>query len=359
MLHTVLTERFGIRFPILGAPMAGIAHGRLARAVTEGGGLGMVGVGSTDGVDLIGREAVVASDDDRLPFGVGLMAWALDRRPELLDAAIEARPDLVSVSFGSPAAYVGPLHDAGIVVASQAQELPTAIAAVEAGVDLIVAQGTEAGGHTGEVGTLPLLQRLLEALDVPVLAAGGIATPRGLAAVLAAGAAGAWVGTCLLACPEAACRAEARARVLADTEVDTVRTRVFDVAQRIPWPEGFVGRALRNRFTEAWDHREAELAGDVAATAQLSAAKERGDYDVAYVYAGQAVGLVENARPAAEVIRHLGEGVEAPPPRAPRPARVGRRSAVATDLSRRRMIRRGATDRSARRGLLVRLGREA
>jgi len=91
--------------------------------------------------------------------------------------------------------------------------------------------------------------------------------------------------------------------VLAATEVDTVRTRVFDVAQGIPWPEGFVGRPLRNRFTEAWDHREAELAGDVVAMAQLSAAKERGDYHVAYVYAGQAVGLVENARPAAEVIR--------------------------------------------------------
>jgi len=132
MLHTELTEYLGIRFPILGAPMAGVAHGRLARAVTEAGGLGMIGVGSTDGVDLVGREAAVASDANRLPFGIGLMAWALERRPELLEATIAARPTLVSVSFGSLAAYVGPLHDVGIVVASQAQDLPTAITAVGA-----------------------------------------------------------------------------------------------------------------------------------------------------------------------------------------------------------------------------------
>lgn len=310
MLHTALTERLGIRLPILGAPMGGVAHGRLARAVTEGGGLGMLGVGSTDGVDLVAQQGPVASDGGRLPFGIGLMAWALEHRPELLDAAIGARPTLVSISFGSPAAYVGPLHDAGIVVAAQAQDLRGAVVAAEAGVDVVVAQGTEAGGHTGEVGTLPLLQRLLEDLEVPVVAAGGIATPRGLAAVLAAGAAGAWVGTCLLACPEATGRSEARAKVLAATETDTVRTRVFDIAQGIPWPERFAGRALRNRFSEAWADREAELAGDEAAAAQLSAAKERGDYDVAYVYAGQAVGLVESSRPAAEVIRDLGAKAE-------------------------------------------------
>jgi nitronate monooxygenase len=311
VLHTELTEQLGIRFPIVGAPMAGVAHGRLARAVTEGGGLGMIGVGSTDGIDLIGREAVVASDQGRLPFGIGLMAWALDQRPELLEMAIAAQPALVSVSFGSTAAYVQPLRDAGIVVVAQVQDLPSATAAAEAGVDYVVAQGTEAGGHTGKVGTLPLLQLLLDGFDLPVLAAGGIATPRGVAAVLAAGAAGAWVGTCLLASPEAASRPEARAVVLAATETDTVLTRVFDIAQGIPWPEGFAGRALRNRFSDTWEHREAELAVDEAAAALLAAAKTDGDYDAAFIYAGQAVGSLHQERGAAEVITELGEATEA------------------------------------------------
>ena len=307
-LHTSLTDRLGVTLPIIGAPMAGVAHGALARAVTEGGGLGMIGVGSTDRAELIDREAPVASAGGRLPFGIGLMAWALDDRPELLEQALAVRPSLVSVSFGSPGPYVGALHDAGIVVASQVQDTAGAVAAVDAGVDIVVAQGTDAGGHTGSVGTLPLLQLVLDAVDIPVVAAGGIATARGLAAVLAAGAAGAWVGTCLLACAEAATTPGARDKVLAADETDTVLTRVFDVAQGIGWPEAFAGRALRNGFTDAWHGREAELAADPAARRRLADARKAGDYDTAFVYAGQAVALVRQSLPAAQVVRSLGEG---------------------------------------------------
>ena len=307
-LRTSLTERLDVDLPIIGAPMAGVAHGALARAVTEGGGLGMIGVGSTDRAELIAREAPVASDSGRLPFGIGLMAWALEERLELLEGTLEARPTLVSVSFGSPGPYVAALHDARIMVASQVQDVAGAVAAAEAGVDILVAQGTDAGGHTGTVGTLPLLQLVLDAVDMPVVAAGGIATARGVAAVLAAGAAGAWVGTCLLACPEATTTAGARAKVLAAGETDTVLTRVFDVAQGIGWPESFAGRALRNRFSDTWHGRETELAADPAAGRHLAEARKAGDYDTAYVYAGQAVGLVRQSRPAAEVVRGLGEG---------------------------------------------------
>ena len=306
--RTSLTERLGVSLPIIGAPMAGVAHGALARAVTEGGGLGMIGVGSTDRAELIAREAPIASDSGRLPFGIGLMAWALHDRPELLERTLEARPTLVSVSFGSPGPYVAALHDAGIVVASQVQDVAGAVAAADAGVDIVVAQGTDAGGHTGTVGTLPLLQLVLDAVDALVVAAGGIATARGVAAVLAAGAAGAWVGTCLLACPEATTTAGARAKVLAAGETDTVLTRVFDVAQGIAWPEVFAGRALRNRFSDTWHGREGDLAADPVAGRQLAEARKTGDYDTAYIYAGQAVGLVRQSRPAAEVVRELGEG---------------------------------------------------
>ena len=307
-LRTALTERLGVALPIIGAPMAGVAHGALARAVTEGGGLGMIGVGSADRAELIAREAAVASARGRHPFGIGLMAWALDDRPELLDETVAARPTLVSVSFGSPGPYVEVLHAAGILVASQVQDRAGAVAAAEAGVDIVVAQGTDAGGHTGTVGTLPLLQLVLDAVELPVVAAGGIATARGLAAVLAAGAAGAWVGTCLLACPESASSARARAKVLAAGETDTILTRVFDVGQGIGWPERFAGRALRNSFTDAWQGRETELAADAHARQRLAEARGADDFDIAYIYAGQAVGLVRRSLPAAQVVRDLGEG---------------------------------------------------
>ena len=307
-LRTSLTERLGVALPIIGAPMAGVAHGALARAVTEGGGLGMIGVGSTDRAELIAREAPVASAGGRLPFGIGLMAWALGDRPELLEQTLAARPALVSISFGSPNPYVQLLHDAGITVASQVQDTARAVAAADAGVDILVAQGTDAGGHTGTVGTMPLLQLVLDAVDVPVLAAGGIATPRGVAGALAAGAAGVWVGTCLLACPETATTARSRDEVLASNETDTILTRVFDVAQGIGWPATFGGRALRNRFTDTWHGREEELVADAEARRQVADARKAGDYDIACIYAGQAVGLVRRSLPAAQVIRHLGEG---------------------------------------------------
>src|SRR5579885_770703 len=214
MLHTFLTASWDLRYPIIGAPMAGAAGGRLARAVSQAGGLGMIGIGSKTPVEYIAREAALARGDDQERFGIGLMAWALESRPELLDAAIEARPLLISISFGSPAPYVEQVHRQGIHLATQVHSRAEALEAAQAGVDLIVAQGTEAGGHTGQVSTLPLLQIVLEAVQTPVVAAGGIASPRGVAAALAAGAQGVWVGTCLLAAPESETSEPARARLL-------------------------------------------------------------------------------------------------------------------------------------------------
>ena len=134
----------------------------------------MIGVGSDAPVSYIETETTLARGDDDTRFGLGLFVWAIERRPELLDAAIAARPTLLALSFGSPAPYVERVHSAGIRVAAQVGTVETAGEAAAAGVDLVVAQGTEAGGHTGHVGTLPLLQAVLETVDLPVLAAGGI-----------------------------------------------------------------------------------------------------------------------------------------------------------------------------------------
>lgn len=311
MLHTYLTKSWHLRYPIIGAPMAYVGRGRLAHAVSEAGGLGMIGIGSTESVDFLVREATIARGTDQTRFGIGMHTWAIERRPDLLDAAIEANPFLISISFGSPAPYVERLHRHGILLATQVNTRAEAIQAARDGVDLIVAQGTEAGGHvTGQVSALPLLQSVLDAVQVPVLAAGGIASPRGLAAALAAGAEGVWVGTALLASPECENTEQARARIVQAQETDTVLTRAFDVAQGLSWPAQYPGRALRNRFTDQWHSHIDSLPQANEARQQLKEAIANKNYDLAYIYAGQAVGLVTRQQSAGDVIQYLGEEAE-------------------------------------------------
>ncbi len=305
-----LTERFDLSVPVVSAPMAGPAEGALAAAVSAAGGLGMVGVGGARGPDWVREQAAVAAEPGRA-YGIGLMAWVLERRPEQLEAVLAARPALVSVSYGPFERFVPALRDAGITVATQAGNLEEARRAERAGVDVLVARGAEAGGHgRADVGTLPLLEQVLDTVGLPVLAAGGIGTGRGLAGVLAMGAAGGWVGTAFLMCHEAANRPAARARLREARATDTAYGRVFDVAQRAGWPPEFGGRALRNEYFTRWEHRLDELATDEAAAEELSDGMRRGDYDVGYLYAGQGVGLLREERTASDVLTELA-GAEA------------------------------------------------
>ncbi|MGN6576475.1 MAG: NAD(P)H-dependent flavin oxidoreductase [Nocardioides sp.] len=306
MIRTWLTERFDLAVPVVGAPMAGPGEGRLAAAVSAAGGLGMVGVNASRDAGWIAEQAALARGNGTRPFGLGLMAWALEDNPAQLEAVIAEQPALVSVSFGPVERYVGPLRQAGIPVGTQVGTVDEARRAVDAGVDLLVARGGEAGGHgRNEVATLPLLQAVLDRVDVPVLAAGGIATARGLAAVMAAGAVGGWVGTALLGCTEAGNTAAARARLLAADETGTGYGRVFDVALGLGWPEEYGARGLRNDYFDRWRHRLDELAADPAAREELRAARQAGDYDTAYLYAGQGVGLLERERPVADLLADL------------------------------------------------------
>jgi nitronate monooxygenase len=312
VISTPLTQLFGIRHPIVSAPMAGWSGGELAGAVGEAGGLGMIGVGSATPTDWVRDQANKARV--RGPFGIGLMGWALEGRPELLEATLAEEPAAVSISFGDPAPYADEVREAGVFLMSQVQDAEKAERAVEAGVDVLVAQGTDAGGHTGSVGTMPLLQRVLEIGDAagkPVLAAGGIATGRGIAGVLAMGAAGAWIGTRFCATRESLEDDKAKQRILEATETGTVHTRVFDLTQRIPWPEEFPGRALRNGFTARWHGREEVLRTHLSSAAmELREARERGDYSEAYIYAGQAAGLVNDLLPAGELVERLAAEAE-------------------------------------------------
>ncbi len=305
---TALTRALGIEIPVVQAPMAGVAGGRLAAAVSRAGALGMIGVGpSSSGQWVREQYALAAAQADGRPLGIGLMAWVLPGVPEQFDAVLDVRPALASVSFGDIAAYVRPLQEVGIAVAAQVGTLTEALEAQVCGVDLLVARGSEGGGHGRDsVATLPLLQRVLDHASVPVLAAGGISGPRGVAAVLAAGAAGAWVGTAFIACPESQAPDVVRDRLLGADETATVYGRVFDVGQRVAWPAEFGGRALRNAYFDRWVGREPMLAADDLAHEQVVAAR-RGtvDPDVAPVYCGQGVGALERVRPAADVVRDL------------------------------------------------------
>jgi nitronate monooxygenase len=305
-----LTERLGLEVPVVSAPMAGVSGGRLAAAVSSAGALGMIGVGQATTPEWITEQSDLARASGK-PFGIGLFGWSLPTRPEQLDAALAARPALLSISFGPFEEHVARVRAAGIVMATQAGTLEEARAAEAAGVDVVVARGLEGGGHgRNEVGTLVLLQAVLESARVPVMAAGGISRASGLAAVLAAGAVGGWVGTAFIACPEAETTEAARSRLRAAGETDTVYGRVFDIGQRLDWPPQYGGRALRNAFFDRWEGREDELAADVAAPDELREARRSADFDVAPIYAGQGVGLIAEARPAAAVVAELARGLD-------------------------------------------------
>lgn len=219
-MRTWLTERFGLTVPVVSAPLAGVSTGQLAAAVSTAGGLGMIGAGPTSTPNRMREQCAHARAAGH--FGVGLMAWALAQDDALVDVVAAEAPAVVSLSYGPYERWIEPLRAAGIVVATQVGTLEEARHAEQVGVDLLVARGGEGGGHgRADVATLPLLQSVLDAVRLPVLAAGGIGTSRGLAAVLAAGAVGAWVGTAFLACTEAATSAGARERLLSAKDIDT------------------------------------------------------------------------------------------------------------------------------------------
>jgi nitronate monooxygenase len=305
MLSTPWSASLGLRVPIVNAPMGGVAGGRLAAAVTAAGGLGMVGMGSVATRELLAEQ--LQHVDGR--FGIGMVDWVMRNEAGLLEDALAARPALLSVSFGTEWSWVAKAHDAGIPTVTQVYDSTGARRAVDAGVDILVARGSEGGGHgEDKLGLLPLLDAVLDAVSVPVLAGGGVASARGLAAVLAAGASGAWVGTRLSACPEALTGDTGRRALVTATETDTAVTRVFDVAKGLPWPARFPSRVLANDFVEHWTGHEEAL--DAGACDELAAAIAAGDCRIAPVDAGQGVGMIHNDASVADVIDEICTGAE-------------------------------------------------
>jgi nitronate monooxygenase len=306
LIETELTRRFGLDIPVVAASMAGVADGRFAAAASRAGILGTIGVAGTASGVAVRHETEVAAEAG-LPYGVGLMAWALPDHGDQLDAVLAAAPALVSVSFGDYAPYIEELRSAGCAVVTQVGSVEQALRAEDAGVDFVVSRGAEGGGHGFDLtATLPLLQAVLERVDVPVLAAGGIGNSRGLAAVLAAGAAGAWVGTAFVSCRESAAPDDQVARLADADEGSTAYGHVFDVASAVGWPADIGGRTIRNAFFDRWRGHETELSGDDEALAAFRRAPEARDFATMPIYIGQGVGLLDGGRPAvAEVVAEL------------------------------------------------------
>ncbi len=311
-MQTRITDLLGITYPLVLAPMTGTATAPLAAAVSAAGALGMIGT-MAQGREWLATEAAAVRRATDKPFGIGFIQWVIDRDPSMWDAALELRPHAVSLSFGAPERYIEKAKMAGIHVIYQAQSVELARRAAAAGADAIAAQGTDAGGHTGLIGTLPLIPAVVDAVQpVPVIAAGGIGDGRGIAAALMLGAEGVWMGTRFVASLEAQAHANVKQRIVEASAGDTVLTHVYDVVQGFDWPAQFPGRAIRNRFTERWHGHEQELqsARDYE-RGIVSAAASAGDTETAAVYAGEASGLIAEVLPAAEIVRNLFDETEA------------------------------------------------
>jgi nitronate monooxygenase len=317
MITTRLTETFGLTYPIMSAPMALHSGGTLAAAVSKAGALGSFGaLHPQKGTDwLLDEIAYIRMQTDR-PFAVGFINEFIPLFPHFFDAALEAKPPVIALSFGKPEPWLSRAKAAGAKVMCQVQTMQGAHEAVAAGADILVAQGNEAGGHTGSMGLLPLLVRMLDTFTVPVLAAGGIASGRALAAVLAAGADGAWVGTAFVATPEAhEVSAAHKQRIVASNGEDTVYTEVFDIVEEktfgVKWPAGIASRVHRNTFVDRWHRREAELRThiDEVARTYIESVK-RHDPETMAMAMGQSAALVTAVRPAGEIVRSLGDEAE-------------------------------------------------
>ena len=303
VIRTRFTALFDLEHPVMSAPMAMHSGGTLAAAVSHAGGMGSFGgIHATEGPAWVRAQADLVRERTDRPYAIGFITPFLEVFEGHFQAAVDARPDAIALSFSDPARWARRAKDAGIKVICQVQTFEDADLAVAAGADVLVAQGTEAGGHTGTMTMLPLLVGIAaEHPEVPLLAAGGIANGATLAAAIVAGADGAWLGTAFLATPEAVeIGDDHKAAIVSSDGGDTVFTRAYDIASGLPWPAAIGERVRRDEFTDEWAEREAEL--------RLEPGRATPGRPILY---GQSARFVDAVRTAAEVVRDVSEQAEA------------------------------------------------
>ena len=306
-LSNRLTEALGIRYPIISAPMALAAGGALAAAVSRAGGLGLIGggYGNVEWID----EQFAASRGERV--GIGFITWSAARNPSVVAKALQHGPAAVMLSFGDPMTFATDVRSAGAVLICQCQNLEHVRAALDAGADVVVAQGSEAGGHGSSRGTFTLVPEVADVLartspHTMLVAAGGVADGRGLAAALTLGADGVLVGTRLCASEESLVKPLHKKAIEAANGDATLRTHLPDIVRELPWPGEFTARIQRNRFVDRWHGRESLLAEQLATESpRYLRAFADGDPDHTAVWFGEAAGLIDAVEPAGTIVERI------------------------------------------------------
>jgi enoyl-[acyl-carrier protein] reductase II len=303
ILRTELCDRLGIEYPIILAGMGGVSMHRLVAAVSNAGGLGVLGAATLDAEGLRREIHKIRELTDK-PFAVDLLAPIPDMIRPQMQVIFEEGVKIFVAGLAVPKEFIQEMHERGMTVIVMTGKVEHAIKAERAGADMVAAQGTEAGGHTGEVGTLALVPQTVDAVRIPVIAAGGIADGRGVVAALALGAQGVIMGTRFIATPEAQAAPEYREAILRSGESDTIRTRCYT---------GKPARAIRNPYNEAWERRRDEILpfpAQVAYSIQEGVMDYMGvgrgaDPERTFMPAGQGMGLIREIKPAAEVVRDV------------------------------------------------------
>ena len=307
-LKTRLTERLGIEHPILLAPMNYFTGGKLAAAVSRAGGLGLIGGGYGDAAWL--EKEFAAAGDARV--GCGFITWSMARDPKLLEQVLSKKPAAVMLSFGDLEPHASRVKAQGVPLICQVQGMTYLREAVDAGADIIVAEGCEAGGHSGYRGVFTLVPEAADYLaahapDTVLVAAGGVGDGRGLAAALMLGADGVLVGTRFVACQESEAPEGFRQAIIRNDGDSTMKSRSVDVARKRYWPNPeFVIRVLRNAFVAKWHDREHEMERDIDVEQQrFWNAFLAGDAENSGVLMGEVSGIIRDAPPAAEIVERM------------------------------------------------------
>ncbi len=303
MLHTPICDYFGIKYPILLAGMGGVSMHKLVAAVSNAGGLGVMGAATLNPEQLRAEIRKTRELTDQ-PFAVDLLAPIPDMMRPHMPVLIEEQIKIFVAGLAVPTEFVKTMHDHGMKVVVMCGKVHHAEKSVAAGADVVVAQGTDAGGHTGEIGTLSLVPQMLDAVAVPVLAAGGIADGRGVAAALALGAAGVIVGTRFIATPESQATAEYRQALLSAQDDSTMRSRCYT---------GKTARFIRTPYALEWEKDPSKIK-PFPEQARISSRNGVMDYmgvgrgtdpNKTFMPAGQGSGLIHEIKPAAEVMADL------------------------------------------------------
>lgn len=303
MLYSKICDLLGIKYPVFQGGMAWVADGRLAAAVSEGGGLGIIGAGNAP-AEQVREQINIARGITDKPFGVNIMLMS-PHADEVAELVARERVAVVTTGAGNPSKYMARWKEAGIKVMPVVASVAMAKLMTRAGADALIAEGGEAGGHVGDLTTLVLVPQVCEATHLPVIAAGGIADGRGAAAAFMLGACGVQLGTRFLAAYECAIHRNYKDRVLRAGDIDTVVT-----GKRLGHPV----RSLKTPFSRAY--YKAEYSGGTdeelerMGTGALRLAVQEGDIERGCFLAGQAAAMVKKEQPAAEIVREIAEDAE-------------------------------------------------